>query len=482
MSTLERSTCSWISRPACTAAVVALSFVLASCSNSLALSSAQPEPRTQKPRSPNIVVILSDDLGWGDVGYHGSDIKTPTLDGLAKRGVELDRYYTYAVCSPTRAALMTGRSSLETGVDGPLAFKETLPLNLTLLPQHLKGLNYQTVMIGKWHLGKSKPEEMPFKRGFDYFYGFLGGFINKYSHIDVTGAPDWQRNGQALIEAGHTTDLMTEDAIRQIKGRDKTKPLFMYLAYDAPHTPLQAPDEYVARNTHIADPGRRMYAAMVEHMDAQLARVMSTLEAEGMAQDTLVVWASDNGPLANGSGSTGGLRGSKSTVFEGGQRVPAFAFWPGQLEGGRKLNAPVTVLDWFPTLIRVAGGTPPTDPMLPGRDVMPVLRGAAQAPGADMVLGNHMLRVKGYAESAYRFPWKLVRMPAPAPAGAASSPQATAAKVELLFNLETDPKEATNVAAAHPDIVKRLLADLEAAPRAPRTLSLWPIAPGAVPH
>lgn len=445
-------------------------------------ASAPVLPNAVQRQSPNIVVILSDDLGWGDVGYHGSDIKTPTIDGLAKRGVELDRYYTYAICSPTRAALMTGRSSLETGVDGPLAFKETLPLQLSLLPQQLKGLGYQTVMIGKWHLGKSKPEDMPFRRGFDYYYGFLGGFINHLTHTDVTGKLDWQRNGQPVVEAGHTTDLMTEDAIRQIKGRDKRKPLFMYLAYDAPHTPLQAPDEYVARNAHIADPGRRVYAAMVEHMDAQLARVIAALDAEGMTQDTLVLWASDNGPLSIGSGSSGGLRGSKGTAFEGGQRVPAVAYWPGQLPGGRKLDSVVTVLDWFPSLIRLAGGTVPADPMLVGRDVMPVLRGADQPAGVAMVLGNHLVRAKGYAESAYRFPWKLVRLPIPQQQDGASAPQVPGAKSELLFNLLTDPKEANNVAAQHPDIVNSLRADLDAAPRAPRTLSNLPIRPGATPH
>ncbi len=428
------------------------------------------------------MVILNDDLGWGDVGYHGSDIQTPTIDGLARRGVELNRYYTYSICSPTRAALMSGHSSLETGVDGPIASAESLPAQLKLLPQHLKDLGYQTTMIGKWHLGKAKADYMPFNRGFEYYYGFLGGFIDHYTHTDVTGKLDWQRNGQPVTEAGHSTDLMTEDAVRQIKGRDKTKPLFMYLAYDAPHTPLQAPDDYVARNAHIADPGRRVYAAMVQHMDAQLARVLATLDDEGMAQDTLVVWASDNGPLNGGSGSSGGLRGSKGTAFEGGQRVPAVAYWPGHLQGGRKLDTVVTVLDWFPTLIRLAAGTVPVDPLLVGRDVMPTLRGAEQAPGAEMVLGNHLVRAKGYAESAYRFPWKLVRLPVLTPASGASAPQPTGARTELLFNVVTDPQEASNVAAAHPDIVQRLRADLDAAPRAPRTLSNWPIAPGAIAH
>ena len=426
-------------------------------------------------RQPNIIFILQDDQGWGDVGYHGSDVQTPTIDRMARQGVELNRYYTYAVCSPTRAALMSGHSSLETGVDAPISPNETLPLNLTLLPQHLKTAGYQTVMIGKWHLGEAQSAYMPFRRGFDHFYGFLSGFEDHYTRINAEGRYDWQRNGVNITESGHSTDLMAEETLRMIKARDKAKPLFMYLAYDSPHTPLQAPEAYLVRNAHITDVTRRTYAAMVQQQDDQIARILDTLQSEGMADNTLIVWASDNGPQMNSGASAGGLRGLKGTSFDGGQRVPALAYWPGTLKAGTKLETMVSVLDWFPTLIKLAGGPAPTDALIPGRDVMPLLRGETLAAGKSVVLGNRNNRIPDYYESVYDLPWKLVRAPTFLISGTGAVPQPPYAKTVLLYNVVTDPAETTDVSAANPTIVTRLLADLNAAPRAPRSLSEWPV-------
>jgi arylsulfatase A-like enzyme len=427
------------------------------------------------PTQPNIIFILQDDQGWGDVGYHGSNVQTPTIDRMAREGVELNRYYTFAVCSPTRAALMSGRSSLETGVDAPISPNETLPVNLTLLPQHLKTQGYQTVMIGKWHLGRARAEYQPNQRGFDHFYGFLSGFEDHYTRINAEGQYDWQRNGETITETGHGTDLMAEETLRMIKARDKTKPLFMYLAYDAPHTPLQAPEAYMLRNAHITDLNRRAFAAMLQQQDDQLARVLATLEAEGMAKNTLIIWASDNGHQNNSGGSSGGLRGLKGTSFEGGQRVPALAYWPGTLPAGSKVETMVSVLDWLPTLVKLAGGAVPADPLIVGRDVMPALQGQTLAAGPTVVLGNRNNRIPDYYESAYQLPWKLVRMPTFLVTGTGAVPQPPYAKTVYLFNVVTDPNETTDLAAANPTIVTQLLADLNAAPRAPRTLSEWPV-------
>ncbi len=461
----------WLAVPA---AVIAVSGLISS-------EQVQAQSAKSASKQPNIIFILNDDLGWGDVGYHGSEVKTPTLDQLAKRGVELNRYYTFAVCSPTRAALMTGRSSLETGVDAPIAKQETLPMEATLLPQHLKQLGYQTVMIGKWHLGEGREEYAPHKRGFDYFYGFLGGFIDHYTHLTSGGQLDWQRNGKSVREEGYSTDLFTDDAIKQIKSRDKSKPLFMYLAYDAPHAPLQAPESVVKSYAHISNPVRRTFAAMVDHNDAQIARVLAAVEAEGMANDTLIIWASDNGPPLPGGATAGGLRGDKASSFEGGQRVPAIAYWPGHLTGGKKLESVVSVMDWFPTLIKAAGGNVPNDKRLVGRDVMSVLAGAPQAAGVSMVLGNRVVNgAPGYYESAYQWPWKVLRAPT-ALVGAATTPALGAdGKTVMLFDVVADPSETTDQAAKQPEKVKQLLLNLDAAPRAPRSLAEEGMAAGGM--
>jgi arylsulfatase A-like enzyme len=434
---------------------------------------------------PNIIVILSDDLGWADVGFHGSEIRTPTLDGLAAKGVQLNRYYTYAVCSPTRAALLSGRSSLETGVDAPVALDSSLPMDATLLPQYLQRRGYQTMMVGKWHLGQADTAFMPNNRGFDSYYGFLGGFIDHYTHISPDGQLDWQRDGKTVREEGYSTDLFTREAVGKIKSRDKAKPFFLYLTYDAPHTPLQAPEADIKSYASIPDPRRRTYAAMVTHFDAQLSQVLATVQSEGIARDTLIVWASDNGGQIGAGSNNLPLRGGKGTSFEGGERVPAVVYWPGRIEGGKTIDEVVTVLDWFPTLLKSAGVKLPTDPRLVGHDSMAALRGQ-KVPKAAMVIGNHNMG-EGYYESAYEWPWKLMRAPGPAfnmipPPGQASADAARPARVSgpptmQLFNVVLDPSESRNVAADNPEIVATLLTRLEAAPRAPKSLSEW--APGA---
>ena len=450
-------------------------------SGGLAVDAVAAEARPpQASARPNIIVVLSDDLGWGDVGFHGSEIRTPTLDALAGKGVQLDRYYTYAVCSPTRAALMSGRSSLETGVDAPVSLDASLPMDSTLLPQHLKARGYQTMLVGKWHLGQADVAWMPFNRGFDSYYGFLGGFIDHYTHISPDGALDWQRNGVTVREEGYTTDLITREAVKTIKSRDKTRPFFLYLAYDAPHTPLQAPEADVQSYASIQDPRRRTYAAMVTHFDSEFAKVLATVEAEGIAKNTLIIWASDNGGQIGAGSNNLPLRGGKGTAFEGGERVPAVAYWPGHIAGGKHITEPVTVLDWFPTLLKLAGAPASTDRRVVGRDSLPALEGKS-APKAKMVMGNH-INGEGYFESAYDWPWKLLRAPASGfqtggsgPGGGGSS--AGAPLSVQLFNVVDDPTEKTNIAGAHPDIVAALLKSLAAAPRAPKSLSEW--APGA---
>jgi arylsulfatase A-like enzyme len=209
---------------------------------------------------------------------------------------------------------------------------------------------------------------------------------------------------------------------------------------------------------------------MVDYFDSQLARVLATVEAEGMSQDTLIIWASDNGPQGNSGGNAGAMRGVKGTAFEGGMRVPAIAYWPGHLEGGRQLQSVVTVLDWFPTLIESAGGKVPSDTRIVGHNVMPVLRGGDQAPGTSMVMGN-FTAAQAHSEAAYQWPWKVLRAPMSLVNPKQTPPPAPGDKTVMLFDVVADPNERDDVAGQHPDVLKKLLADLNAAPRAPRSLS-----------
>jgi len=435
--------------------------------------SCTPIVHQSKITKPNIIFILNDDLGWGDVGYHGSEIRTPTLDALAKRGVELNRYYTYAVCSPTRAALLSGRSSLESGVDAPIGLTQVLPMETKLLPQYLKEQGYQTAMVGKWHLGLARSEYLPMNRGFDTFYGFLNGYIDHYTHLTAQGRLDWQRNGVSIREKGHTTDLLTDEAIKKLRNRDKNKPIFLYLAYDAPHTPLQAPEEYVKRNSHITDPVRRTFAAMVEHNDAQLARILATVESEGISRNTLIIWASDNGPELRGGGTGGGLRAGKWTSFEGGQRVPAIAYWPSKIKEGQRLESPITVLDWLPTLLNISGAPPAKDARVVGNNIFNLLADTKAGPTLPFIIGNRSQGANGsYFESAFQWPYKLVRSSArnigPKPLPSDLDPMT---KISMLFDVVTDPGETHDIATEYLDLVKILEARLNAAPRALRSLS-----------
>ncbi|MGI9262580.1 MAG: sulfatase-like hydrolase/transferase, partial [Woeseiaceae bacterium] len=225
---------------------------------------------------PNLVIFIADDMGWGDVGYHGSEIRTPSIDRLAAEGVALERFYAHPACSPTRGALMTGRSPLQTGVLIPFEpwFSSGLPLKEKLLPEYLKDVGYQTFAVGKWHLGPNRLAYHPTSRGFDHFYGHLGGFINYVQHTYWRGV-DWQRNGKTVVEDGYSTNLIADEAISLIKSRDKDEPLFLYVAFNAPHSPLQAPLSAVAEYADISDLNRRTYAAMVSEMDRGIGRVLS---------------------------------------------------------------------------------------------------------------------------------------------------------------------------------------------------------------
>src|SRR5262245_51473383 len=283
---------------------------------------------------PNILYIVADDLGWKDVGFHGSDIRTPTLDALAAKGAKLEQFYAQPMCTPTRAALMTGRYPFRYGLQTaviPQGHTYGLATDEWLLPDALKDAGYKTAIIGKWHLGHADQKFWPRQRGFDYQYGPLIGEIDYFSH-KVDGKIDWYRNGEVVDEEGYSTTLLGNEAVKLIEAHDPAKPLFMYLAFNAVHTPYQAPQAYLDRYKSIADPSRRAYAASATAMDEEVGRVVDALAAKKMLDNTLIVFQSDNGGTRDAMfagaitdmskvvlpADNGPYRGGKGTLYEGG--------------------------------------------------------------------------------------------------------------------------------------------------------------------
>ena len=231
-------------------------------------------PAAAAPRHPNVIVILADDLGSADLGCYGSEIETPNLDRLAGQGVRFTHFHSFPLCSPTRAALMTGRSPMRCGVAYHVIrpwLSYGLPLEEHILPQTFKAAGYQTAITGKWHLGHSQVKYLPHSRGFDHAYGHVNGAIDYYTHIR-DGGLDWHRNGKSVREEGYSTDLLAAEACRWIRSRDRSRPFFLYVPFNAPHSPLQAPKPLIEKYAGIKDERRRVFAAMVDAMDSAAGR------------------------------------------------------------------------------------------------------------------------------------------------------------------------------------------------------------------
>ena len=398
---------------------------------------------------PNILFIMADDLGWNDVGYHGSEIRTPNIDRLAASGVELDRYYAFPLCSPTRAALLSGRSPFSLGIDGPMGDEGGIATGVQTIADYLGAEGYQTWLAGKWHLGHAHVKYFPHNRGFDKFYGHVGGTLDYYTHLFVGGL-DWQRNGVSVEEEGYSTHLLTDEAIELIRKRDKERPFFLYLAYNAPHTPLMAPDEAIAKVSHIEDERRRVYAAMVETLDEGIGKVITAVEDEGLLGETIVVWASDNGGSLQAGASNRPLRAGKGAVFEGGIRVPGLVSWRGELEAGRKLGQMVTAHDWMPTFFAAAGLNLPPDKHRYGQDMWPAIADGEQVDRHDTVIG-----ARG-SFAVFRDEWKYVR-----------NVNRRFGEPSGLYRIVDDPAERHNLEKTHPELVRELNTAIDELPKAP---------------
>lgn len=342
--------------------------------------------------APNVIVIMADDMGYADVGFNGcKDIPTPHIDSLATNGVRFpEGYVTHPYCSPSRAGMLTGRYQQRFGHERnpkyePANPKSGLPLSEILLPAALKPAGYTSAVIGKWHLG-AHPQFHPNQRGFDLFFGHLGGG-HQYFARDWKG--DWEyvtpleENGKpvtGLDPDTYLTDLLSDRAVTFIREK-KSQPFFLYLAYNAPHTPLQAPERYLERFKTMADPKRRTYAAMVSALDDGVGRVLDALRTSGIEENTLIFFLSDNGGPESSNGSDNGpLRGGKGDTWEGGIRVPFAAQWKGRLKSGTVFTHPVISLDIFATALALAGGQATRPAALDGVDLMPYLDGKLSTP------------------------------------------------------------------------------------------------------
>jgi arylsulfatase A-like enzyme len=415
---------------------------------------------------PNIVVILADDLGNADLGYRGSDIKTPNLDALASGGVRLESFYGMPVCTPSRAELMTGRYAMRYGLETLVIFPSHtygLPTDERTLPQVLKDAGYDTAMVGKWHLGHADQKYWPQNRGFDHFYGNLVGEVDYFTK-ERGGIVDWQRDGKFLKEDGYYTDLIGNEAVSIIDHHDASKPLFLYVASLAPHAPYQAPKEDVDAYKDLpGDIHRHTYAAMITDLDAQVGRIVDALKQRGMLDNTLIMFSSDNGGatsalFATGArspeereesggvgleekppASNGNLRGGKGSLHEGGVRVPTIFYWPAKLKP-RVVDEPLAMVDVMPTVLALAGAHGSEDHPFDGKDIWPTLAEGQSSPHEDI-----LINVEAFRGAIRKGNWKLVKI--------ALLP----GKTEL-FDLSKDPGEQNNVADQFPEIA----ADLEA--------------------
>lgn len=377
--------------------------LLPALSLAIGLASFPPVKAQTVPR-PNVIFLLADDLGWADVGWHGDEIKTPHLDGLAAAGVRLERHYGHPVCSPSRAALLTGRYGFRIGINVALTDGAAagLPAGIATLPGVLQAAGYETALAGKWHLGHSRPEYLPTRLGFEHQYGGYDNPQSYWTHRNHSGQLDWHRNdGPAFEERGYATDLQGDEAVRRIKHRDRSRPLFLLLSFNAPHQPLQAPRSYLDRYPAL-NGKRQAYAAMVSCLDDQVGRVRAALESEGMLDNTIIIFQSDNGGNLRAAGSNLPLRGGKHTHYEGGTRVVSFAYYPAKWRP-RVVNELTHTVDWLPTLAHECQAELPAG--IDGRDISDVLSGEATSPHEDGLLVCY-----GPKWLAYRTRrWKIVR-------------------------------------------------------------------------
>ncbi|MPY90807.1 MAG: sulfatase-like hydrolase/transferase [Luteitalea sp.] len=430
--------------------LVGLFCGLAACTSSRNIAGQWPVERL-----PNIVIILADDLGYGDLSAYGGWIETPHLDRLAATGMRFTDFHSSGpVCSPTRAALLTGRYPQRAGLPGVIFADHARNRHHGLHPHEptfahlLQRAGYATAIFGKWYLGY-EPRYNPIHHGFDEFRGFVSGNVDYRSHVDGVGVADWWNGRDRIEEEGYTTHLITKHAVRFIED-NRDRPFCLYIAHEAPHFPYQGPhdeaDRYVTGGTQAWDPlgsrpdRRNAYREMVHEMDKGVGEVLAALTRHALESHTLVFFFSDNGALPPGSNAP--LRGDKGTLWEGAHRVPAIAWWPGRIDAGAASDELATGMDLLPTLLALAGVQPPSDRPADGVSLLPVLLGREPLPPRPLFWAH------GDQAVVREGPWKLLVNP-------------SGERGVQLYNLADDLAEQHDVAAAHPQRIQRLRALLE---------------------
>jgi arylsulfatase A-like enzyme len=409
----------------------------------------------QAAERPNIVYILADDLGWNDVGFRGSPIKTPNLDRLAQGGAILNAFYVQPHSTQTRAALMTGRYPMRYGLQTASIMPTSrygLPEEERTLADSLKDAGYATAFVGKWQLGHGKPEHWPTRRGFDYFYGSLSGQVGFM--LDGAHNADWRRGDKPVKENGYVTSLLAKDAVNVINKRNPSKPMLLMLSFAAPAAPYGAPKELLDKFSDIADPFRRRYVAAVSALDGAVGQVVATLEQNKLLDNTLIIFHSDNGgalptrfktgdaDVENFAADNGIFREGRGSLYEGGVRVVAIASWPGKIRPKSVVTDMLHATDMFTTLTRLGGVSAEPSKPLDGVDQWPAL--AEGRPGARKEI---LLNVEEFRGAIRSGEWKLVV-------------HAALPRTLELFDISNDPEEAQNLAERSPERLAQMLAKL----------------------
>jgi len=427
---------------------------LAALLAALALPALLALPAAAAERRPNFVVILADDLGYGDLGVYGHPkIRTPRIDAMAGEGVRLTEFYSMPVCTPARAALLTGRYPLRSGLTRVLLPKEKwgLPAQEITLGEALAPLGYRSALVGKWHLG-GRPPYRPLRHGFDEFFGVL--FSNDMTLLPLVKWPRFalfenRKQIESPTKVNQVTRRYTERAVRFIE-ENREEPFFLLLSHTMPHVPL-APSKAFRGQSDFG-----LYGDVVEEIDWSTGEVLDAIDRNGLAEDTLVIFTSDNGPHLEGGdgnrvtrGSAGGLRGAKDTTWEAGVRTPFIARWPGKLPSGEVRGGMASILDLFPAFIETAGGEPPDDRVIDGKNILPFLRGESGSPHTEIY---HFFRGQVYAIRSGS--WKLHLRKRPV--GPGGKPDKPVPAFEL-YDLANDPEESEDLSERYPQLARRLL-------------------------